>query len=324
MLVTFGNVTGSASTWRFQITASEQLMFSVYKSNGSSSTLETSTSAVPNINEWNHYAATFKSGIVKLYVNGSLVASTSSGAHNLTLNTKTGPLILGGYYWSGVSFQQWDGSLRSIRIYEGDSGVLSEAEVATDMDSGDEIPTLIGQTVIASYLLATDVLDRSGNNLNATNNGILFTDDEVIGTTPGISGSNLGNLGLPVADDNDKPFFEEEGYNLTAATWRGDYDNSVNDYVKGDIVRIKSKFENLSKLNLSDSEEDLSNKPDSFYVCIKDVTSANLDPRYKLEFWRKDECSRKLIGCGLRYILYGEYSKGLPYGGFPSTQSYKF
>jgi lambda family phage minor tail protein L len=138
------------------------------------------------------------------------------------------------------------------------------------------------------------------------------------------NGSNLGNLGLPVADDNDKPFFEEEGYNLTAATWRGDYENSIDNYVKGDIVRIKSKFENLSKLNLSDSEEDLSNKPDSFYICIKDVTSANLDPRYKLEFWRKDECSRKLVGCGIRYILYGEYSKGLPYGGFPSTQSYKF
>lgn len=138
------------------------------------------------------------------------------------------------------------------------------------------------------------------------------------------NGENLGNLGLPVSDENDKLFFEEEGYGITAITWRGDYDNSISDYVVGDIVRIKSKFDNLSKINISDPEENLSNKPDSFYVCIKNVGAAGFDPRYELDYWRKDECSRKLLGCQQRYVLYGEYSKGLPFGSFPSIKSYNF
>ena len=159
-----------------------------------------------------------------------------------------------------------------------------------------------------------DNQEISNANVSSKNASTFFTTD----------GNNLGNLGLPIADENDKLFFEEEGYNLTSMTWRGDYDNTVDDYVAGDVVRIKSKIENLSKINLSDLEQDISDQPDSFYVCIKNVTSANLDPRYKKEFWRKDECSRKLTGCSFRYVLYGEYKNGLPYGGFPSTQSYKF
>lgn len=158
---------------------------------------------------------------------------------------------------------------------------------------------------------ANQIIKNSNINVNAENFFIT-------------NGENLGNLGLPVSDENNKLFFEEEGYGINTITWRGDYDNSVDDYVVGDVVRIKSKFENLSKINLSDPEEVLSNRPDSFYVCIKDITSSGLDPRYELDFWRKDDCSRKLLGCEQRYVLYGEYTKGLPFGSFPSIKSYNY
>ena len=136
-------------------------------------------------------------------------------------------------------------------------------------------------------------------------------------------GVELGNLGLPVADENDKLFFEKEGYNIKALTWRGDYSKTVSDYIRGDVVRIKSKFQNLAKMNLSDSEQNLEDDPDTFFVCIQD-SPADKDPRYEKVYWVQDQCSKKLTGCQNRFQLYGEYRKGLPFGGFPSIESYRF
>lgn len=139
-----------------------------------------------------------------------------------------------------------------------------------------------------------------------------------------VSGSNqLGDLGLPLADENDKLFWEENGYGLESMTWRGDYDRTTNDYVTGDIVRIKSKFSNLSKLELVDPDEDMIDEPDLFFVCIKNAP-INKDPRYEKEYWAQDQCSKSMNGCQIRYRLYGEYKRGLPYGGFPSIEAFRF
>lgn len=132
------------------------------------------------------------------------------------------------------------------------------------------------------------------------------------------------NLGLPLADDENKLFFEPDGYNIQSIQWRGDYQNDVSNYVRGDVVRIKPRMHVLSKLNILDTTEDLSNQPDYFYVCIKNTPSAGLDPRYEKEYWVADQCSRNLDGCRIRFKNYGAYSKGLPFGGFPSTESYNF
>jgi lambda family phage minor tail protein L len=211
----------------------------------------------------------------------------------------------------------------------------------------------------------------------------------------------VGNLGLPLADENNKLFFEQEGYNIKRINWAEDYNNNqitvttptgagssvhivlsvsalsagieanrtiiftdstdgttkvpfrviyaaekgatsitgyfvregsagvganssgVTKYVIGDIVRIKSRFKNLSKLEVVDPEEDLIDEPDSFFVCIKDAVPS-LDPRFERQYWVQDQCRKDLGGCQIRYKNYGKYKNGLPFGGFPSIESFRF
>jgi len=151
--------------------------------------------------------------------------------------------------------------------------------------------------------------------------------DNITKTQPStffVSGSDkLGDLGMPVADENDKMFWEQNGYNLTAMVWRGDYDKTVSNYIVGDSVRVKSKIFNLAKLEMSDLDEDLVDEPDMFFVCIANAP-LDSDPRYKKEYWSQDQCSHTLDGCKKRYKFYGEYKKGLPYGGFPSIEAFRF
>ena len=134
------------------------------------------------------------------------------------------------------------------------------------------------------------------------------------------SGNSLGELGLPVADENNKKFMEADGYNLTL-TYEGDYDKTTS-YAVGDVVRVKAMAQNLSKLDYTDTQEEVGNKPDAFFVCIQAAT--NKDPRYELEYWRRDQCAKTLKACQCRYVDYGRYDKGLPFGGFPSIEKYKF
>ena len=133
-----------------------------------------------------------------------------------------------------------------------------------------------------------------------------------------------GNLGFPIADDKDNLFYEKEGYNITAFSYRGDYDSTVTDYAVGNVVRFRPKIKVLSKFGLVNTASDLNNSPDIFYVCIKDNGSTAKDPRYYKEYWVADQCSKTLKGCKLRWQHYGEYPKGLPFGGFPSIESYRF
>lgn len=133
-----------------------------------------------------------------------------------------------------------------------------------------------------------------------------------------------GNLGLPLADEKDNLFFESQGYGLTRMKFRGDYDNTTTDYIVGDYVRIRPKIEIFSKNGLSDVSQDVANNCDNFYVCIKNNGSTAKDPRYEKEYWVADQCSKTLRGCKIRFKHYGEYEKGLPFGGFPSIESYNF
>jgi len=136
-----------------------------------------------------------------------------------------------------------------------------------------------------------------------------------------------GNLGIPVADDKDKLFFEENGYNITSINYRGDYDRTETNYVVGDIVRFKPSIKILSKFGLSDTEENTDDQCNFFYVCVKNNGSTAKDPRYEKEYWIADQCSKTLNGCRLRfkhYVPEDKDAKGLPFGGFPSIESYRF
>jgi|TARA_Y100000004_G_scaffold43221_1_gene47306 lambda family phage minor tail protein L len=94
-------------------------------------------------------------------------------------------------------------------------------------------------------------------------------------------------------------------------------------YVAGDVVRIESKVENLAKVDTTDKQEDVLNRPDMFFVCIEEVATTK-DPRYEQTYWRQDQCAKNLNGCKCRYLDYGKYRRGLPFGGFPSIEQYKF
>ena len=94
-------------------------------------------------------------------------------------------------------------------------------------------------------------------------------------------------------------------------------------YVAGDVVRITSKIENLSKQDLSSTQEDTSIKPDLFFVCIAEVDTSK-DPRYEQTYWRADSCAKNLNACKCRYVEAGVYSPGLPFGGFPSIEKYRY
>ena len=135
-----------------------------------------------------------------------------------------------------------------------------------------------------------------------------------------LAGSCYGNLGLPVADENNKKFTDEDGYNLTLS-FQGDY-LKTSSYSVGDVVRIQNTSENLAKMETTDLQEEIANKPDAFYVCIQAAT--NKDPRYELAYWRRDQCAKTLKACKCRYVDYGTYRKGLPFGGFPSIEKYRF
>jgi len=94
-------------------------------------------------------------------------------------------------------------------------------------------------------------------------------------------------------------------------------------YVAGDVVRLKSRFFNLAKDDVTNTEQNLTDNPDDFFVCIK-TAATTTDPRIALDSWRKDQCAKNLEGCRCRYALYGKYHNGLPFGGFPSMEAYRF
>lgn len=194
-LVSLYENTGNLQVWRMEVSTAEKLAFHIGNAGGTSTTIETADSAYP-IDTWTHYAATFDGGIVKLYVNGELQGSSASSAHAATLNGRSAPIVLGSFYWTGGggSQQEWDGSLRNIRIYKGDSRPMDSSEISKDLYETDYQPRFEGQTVIASYDVVKDTIDRSGNGFHARNTAISFT-KKTLPATMGF-GDNLGEDGI--------------------------------------------------------------------------------------------------------------------------------
>lgn len=94
-------------------------------------------------------------------------------------------------------------------------------------------------------------------------------------------------------------------------------------YVAGNVVRIISKIENLAKKEVTDTQENLQSRPDQFFVCIQEVATSE-DPRYAQASWRADMCAKTLNACKCRYLEHGVYAPGLPFGGFPSIDRYRY
>ena len=156
-----------------------------------------------------------------------------------------------------------------------------------------------------------------------------YNNQKVLGSTANsiftLAGENEsdGNLGVPIADENDKAFVDPEGYNISSLTWLGDYDSTTT-YSAGDFVRVSPKL-TVEGGDTFSTQKSMVNKPDSFYVCIQaNDSSAKKDPRFEREHWVKDQCSKSMASCKYRYLLFGKYQRGLPFGGYPSIEPFRY
>lgn len=137
-----------------------------------------------------------------------------------------------------------------------------------------------------------------------------------------------GNMGVPIADENDKLFFDETAkktfsrystYGFKKLTYRGDY-NKKTVYKKGDFVKIDSEinFDFNRDVLTKDSEI-----PAKFFVCINENGSVGINPFDRTDVWIEDKCSKKLSGCIARFRNESVDDR-VPFGGYPGTVSYPY
>jgi hypothetical protein len=133
-----------------------------------------------------------------------------------------------------------------------------------------------------------------------------------------------GNLGVPMADENNKVFLKSQGltyinyqnYELSNLIYKGDYDNTIA-YVKGDFVKIDPS------LNYDFNEKSILNNSEvsaKFFVCVENTVKGQ-NPLYDTKVWREDKCSKNLNGCLLRF---NDANINIPFGGFPGTVGYDY
>jgi lambda family phage minor tail protein L len=131
------------------------------------------------------------------------------------------------------------------------------------------------------------------------------------------------NQGVPVADENNVPFYSKSGYGLNRIQNFKVYNSLTGQYTAGDFIKyIDSINHDFFGSKIQQTDDNISY---SFYVCIKThgaslPTGAKSPPTEK-EYWIKDSCSKDLTGCKLRW---GSNIKGLPYGGFPGTRPFNY
>lgn len=132
-----------------------------------------------------------------------------------------------------------------------------------------------------------------------------------------------GNLGIPMADENNKLFLANqdnslspyENYQLTNLTWKKDYSQTTT-YSKGDFVKIDPNVD----YDFNERVNYISNElPSRFFVCLQD----NVVGKHPLSYtniWKEDKCSKNLNGCSIRFFG----ATQIPFGGFPGTVSYDY
>jgi lambda family phage minor tail protein L len=136
--------------------------------------------------------------------------------------------------------------------------------------------------------------------------------------------SQEGNLGVTIADENNKLFLKYpdniysnfESYGLTSLTYKGDY-NSNTIYAQGDFIKIDEEID-------FDFNETVIQKnsilPSRFFVCLSNEGIIGKHPMDYTNIWKEDKCSRNLNGCSLRF----NNTSNIPFGSFPATLSYDY
>lgn len=138
------------------------------------------------------------------------------------------------------------------------------------------------------------------------------------------------NIGLPVADVYNKAFIGNEQYGISTLRNRGVW-SETKTYYAGDFVLVQSIFTyDFSKESVQSSSDDLVG---TYYVCVAEsggVSGVDNNPKFDRVNWIRDECSKTVEGCKLRWQQYTARSqdtdreRALPYGGFPGTRPYEY
>lgn len=119
------------------------------------------------VDTWQFLAATFDGGVTKIYINGAEVSTLDAGTPLTTLNNFAVPLTVGCNLDSGTGANFLDGQICDVRIYAGDSTVLTDAQIQSIYEDGSENIEFEGQDLRAHYKQAegsgTTSYDSSGN-----------------------------------------------------------------------------------------------------------------------------------------------------------------
>lgn len=118
----------------------------------------------------------------------------------------------------------------------------------------------------------------------------------------------------PKTSTNSQDFRDSTGSIVTPQTAKGKWSQNVT-YNKGDFV-----FLEISNMPLRpDGDLDLNSPAErlkSFYVCVENGALGNQDFPPISPKWQRDECSKKISDCKLRF------GSKLRFGGFPGTNAY--
>lgn len=130
------------------------------------------------LNTWNHAVVTYEANVVKVYLNGAYIGSTSVTCPVTTANTTCYIGASNPSIWACVAY--FNGKIDDLAMY---NRVLSASEVTT-LYNGDvavtSCPPLSGTLtngIVAYYPFCGNANDASGNNNNGTVNGATLTAD---------------------------------------------------------------------------------------------------------------------------------------------------
>ncbi|MFY0625047.1 MAG: T9SS type A sorting domain-containing protein [Reichenbachiella sp.] len=125
---------------------------------------------VPNVltlNEWNHVAAIFDNGVIKLYVNGDIVGTSASATFS-SLPLSASNIVIGEDRIQGGAAEYYEGQMDDVRIW---SVARSATEISTYKNqclAGDEIGLDLYYNLNENSALTTTDL-AGANNGNLTN-----------------------------------------------------------------------------------------------------------------------------------------------------------
>lgn len=132
-------------------------------------------------------------------------------------------------------------------------------------------------------------------------------------------GSGCLYKGLPKTAANDESFKDSSGNTFPITTSHNQNKwNSGRTYTKGQFVFVEVTSHDITDDDSEGSLNGASKRPlRTFYVCVENGAKGNEDFPPISDKWQRDECSKKISACKLRF------GTQLRFGGFPGTHAYQ-